>query len=468
MDLAARVRATIEKFQMIREGDTVLVGVSGGPDSVALLHVLWTLREDLRAGLHVVHLNHLLRGEEARADALFVRELAEKLGLPCTVEDCDVRTLARRTGLSLQEAAREARFAFFERERERVGASKVALGHHADDQAETILFNFLRGSGVSGLAGIPPVRGAYIRPFFEVRRREIEEYCRVNSLAARLDRSNLKPVYTRNRIRLHLLPFLEKEYNPCLVDALTRLGNICREEDAYLDGVSREILEKVASCGEEGEIVFPVQSLLAQPISLQRRIFRLAWKKVTGQARELPFHHIERLLALLSKRDAVLTLPWGVRAFKEGSLVKLSKNAEREKEIPPYRYLLNIPGLTFLPETGLKIKAEIMPAESAPSFRNLTLREALLDYGLLRRPLWVRRRKEGDVFSPLGQNGKVKLKKFFIDQKVPAEKRNSFPVVVTGEEEIVWVGGLRIADPWKVTEKTTECLYLHIMDINTG
>lgn len=467
MDLVARACSAIKRFRMIQPGELVLVGVSGGPDSVALLHVLWMLRQELKIDLQVVHLNHRLRGEDALADALFVRELAEKLGLSCTVEECDVRSLAKKNGLSLQEAAREARFAFFEREKMRLGASKVALGHHADDQAETILFNFLRGTGVGGLAGIPPVRGIYIRPFCEVRRREIEEYCRVNSLPTRLDRSNLKPVYVRNRIRLRLIPFLEKEFNPRLVDALVRLGNICREENAYLDRISRDFFGKIVQGEEGGKVVLSVQSLLAQPVPIQRRVLRLAWQKAGNQAKELPFRHVERLLEILSGDEGALSLPCGVRAVKKKTVVQFVRSAGRAS-IPPYRYPLKVPGLTRIPEAGLEIGAEILPVESAPSPKTLTRREALLDYGLLKLPLWVRRRKEGDFFSPLGLKGRIKLKKFFIDQKIPYDGRDRIPVVVTDGEEIVWVAGLRIADPWKVTEKTTTCLYLQIKEYNSN
>lgn len=466
MNLIKEVSLFVQKYQMIKPKDKILVGVSGGPDSVALLHILWVLREELKISLHVAHLNHLLRAEDARADALFVQDLAEKLNLPCTVENVDVRIFQKETGLCLQEAAREARFNFFERESRRLQADKVALGHHADDQAETILFNFLRGSGVGGLAGILPGRGIYIRPLLEVRRRQIEDYCRSCSLPVRLDLSNLKAVYTRNRIRLHLLPMLEQEYNPQLTSALVRLGNICREEDTYLEQQAWKVYHKIVSEENEGALIFHKESLLAQPLFLRRRILRLAWQQVSGETKELSYAHVERLLAMLQNGVRALTLPRGVRATKTDGTFRLFRDLAPQR-VPLYGYPLLVPGVTYIPELELDLHAEILPLENAPSFKMLTSREALLDFGLIKQPLWVRRRKEGDVFAPLGLGGTVKLKKFLINQKIPSSKRDLLPLVVSGEE-IIWVGGLRIAECWKVTGNTIMCLHLQIMEHNSN
>ena len=462
-----QVSLFIRKHRMIEEKEKILAAVSGGPDSVALLHILWTLRDEWKICLHVVHVNHLLRGEEARADALFVQELAEKLNLPYTLENIDVRARQKETGLCLQEAAREARFAFFEREARRLEAAKVALGHQADDQAETILFNFLRGAGVGGLAGIPPVRGPYIRPLLAVRRREIEEYCRVNALSFRLDPSNLKPVYTRNRIRLHLLPLLEREYNPQLAGVLTRLGSICREENVYLETKAQEAYRQLRKQKDEGGLVLNKVLLLAQPLPLRRRLLRLAWQEATGEETgELSFDHVERLLEMLENGVRALVLPRGVRAVQTKNVLRLAR-PERPPDVPLYQYPLAVPGITFLPELDLEIQAELFPVENAPPWNALTPREAILDYGLATGPFWVRRRREGDVFAPLGLGGTVKLKKFLIDQKVPRAARERLPLVGSGGE-IIWVAGLRMAERWKVTDRTKICLYLQVKERNSN
>lgn len=463
--LIERVRLLIERFNMTKPGDRVLVGVSGGPDSIALLHILWTIRDDLQILPCVVHLNHQLRGEESTKDAQLVKEFAEKLSLPCFIENIDVKNHQKKFGMSLQEAAREVRFAFFEQLALQLDADRVALGHHADDQAETILLNLLRGTGLSGLKGIPYVRSIYIRPLLEVRRREIEDYCRRHLLPVRLDSSNLKPVYTRNRIRLQLLPVLERDYNPQIVHALVRLGYICREEDAYLKQQATEVYRNLSEKQENGGLALNKEALRSLPPFLCRRILRLAWQEVTGETKELSYYHVEQLMEMLQKRvgGRVLILPRQIRVIKTRSFLCFSRCVEPQP-VPPYQYPLVAPGMTYVPEIDLHLKTELLLMPNVPSFEEISPKEALLDYDVIKEPLWVRRRQEGDVFSPLGLGGRtIKLKKFLIDSKIPRYERDWIPLVVSGKD-IVWVGGLRPAETFKVTVGTTRCLYLRIIE----
>lgn len=367
LNLIDQVLLYIQKHKMLRENENVLVGVSGGPDSITLLHILWTLKDKLKISLHVAHLNHLLRGDDAMADAHLVQKFAREHNLPCTVESIDIRGLQKQTGLCLQEAAREERFAFFERLSRRYHIQKVALGHHADDQAETILHNLLRGAGPDGLKGISPVRGVYIRPLLEVRRRQIEDYCQNNSLPTRLDLSNLKLKYTRNRIRLTLLPLLEREYNPRLVNALVRLGNICREENDYLEQLTLEAYWKVAEEKSEGEVILLKPLFLAQPLPLKRRLLRLAWRRVSGEAREISYDHVEQLLKMLQDDPGggALDLPGGIRAQKETGGIRLFRRCSPQA-VPSFECFLTVPGITSLPWIGQEILADIIPVEKAP------------------------------------------------------------------------------------------------------
>ncbi|MGB9803375.1 tRNA lysidine(34) synthetase TilS, partial [Desulfofundulus sp.] len=325
MGLEQDVRSFIDRFHMIAPGDRVLVGVSGGPDSVALLHLLWRMKGELHISLAVAHLNHMFRGEEARADARLVEELAKDLGLPVYLEEFDVPAYRERTGLSAQDAARRVRYRFFEEVARRTGASRVALGHHADDQAETILFNFLRGTGPAGLKGIPPVRGMYIRPLLDTRRREIERYCQEHSLPVREDASNKKTIYTRNRIRLELIPQLETEYNPRLVDALVHLGHICREENDYLEEQAALLYGRVLKVEGEHHLLLAVPELLSTPLALVRRVLRRAWCHLTGSGGDLSYLQVESLLTLLhtAAGGRVVELPRGVRASRRGQVLRL-------------------------------------------------------------------------------------------------------------------------------------------------
>jgi len=294
------MRENLRRYAMVAPGDGVVAGVSGGPDSVALLDLLFRLREEFNLRLTVAHLNHMLRGREAEEDAAFVAGLAARYGLPFTGERVDVRAYRAVHGGSLEEAAREVRYAFFARVAGETGAARVALGHNADDQAGTVLFHFLRGTGPAGLKGIPPVRGLFIRPLLTVRRAAIEAYLAERGLTARLDRSNVRPVYTRNKIRLLLLPLLEKEYNPRIVDALGRLAEVCREEDAYLEALAERALRDALLAHEEGLLRLKAAQVTALPLALRRRVIRLAWQRVTGSEYPLDFGDVERVDRLLA------------------------------------------------------------------------------------------------------------------------------------------------------------------------
>ncbi len=463
IDLVKQVRLLIEKQGMLKPGDKVLIGVSGGPDSIALLHILWTLKDDMGIIPMVAHLNHQLRGGEADRDARSVREFSEKLGLPCFIEEADVRSYHKNSGLSLQEACREIRFSFYERLAGKLDAGRVALGHHADDQAETILLNLLRGAGISGLKGMSYIRGLYIRPLLEIRRREIEEYCLRLHLPVRQDSSNLKPVYTRNRIRLNLLPLLERDYNPQIIHTLVQLGNLCNQEDSYLEELALVNLEKIKVNGKNGMVALDNNTLRSLPAPLCRRVLRLAWDEVTGDTKELSYHHIERLMELLHKKAGgrVAILPRGIRVLKTNNVLQFFREAE-PVPVLPYKHSLNVPGVTYIPEIDLYIQAEVTCFRDAPPFAEISQNEALLDYDLIKYPLYVRRRMEGDVFSPLGLGGTLKLKKFLIDSKIDRYKRDRIPLVVSGDD-IIWVGGLRSGRNWKVTDRTVNCLYLQIL-----
>lgn len=465
MPLVKRVAEQIKKYAMVTGGETVVAGVSGGPDSVALLHILYRLREQFDFRLVVAHLNHGFRGAEADADARFVEELADSLGLESYIKARNVPEYSIREGISAQVAAREIRYSFLSEAALKSGASRVALGHHADDQAETILLHLLRGTGPGGLGGMQPVRdGFYIRPLLSVNRSEIETYCRHHNLLTRLDSSNLQAKYLRNRIRLELIPLLEKNYNPNLADALNRLGEICREEDEYLEQESEKVYYRVRlSTGGSG-VTLDREQLLNLPGALLRRVIRRAWYEICGSKDDLGFGHIEQTMEIIRGGGGYrqIDLPKGITCKKNYALVEFTLDGE-EKEVPFYQHRMKVPGITAVPEAGVAIGVRILPAAEAGDPAALGPDEALLDYHRLSMPLVVRRRIQGDRFAPLGLEGTMKLKKFFIGQKVPRRLRDCLPLVVSGED-IVWVAGLRPGEKARVTAGTTTCLHLFIHD----
>lgn len=465
MDLISLVRTYIEKHSMISPGDVVLAGVSGGPDSVALLHVLNRLKEEYSIKLFAGHLNHMFRGGEADADARMVEDLAGEWEIPLVSERIDVPGYLKKNRLSPEEGAREVRYRFFQRTAREIGANRVALGHHADDQAETVLINLIRGAGITGLGGIPPVReGMYIRPLMCVRRVQIEDYCRTFSIPYRVDSSNLKTIYLRNRVRLELLPLLEEKYNPAVVISLNHMAEIAREEDCYLEERAGGVLKDVLERREEVKVVISLERMARYPVALKRRVVRLACREVGEGARLPGYQHVDRILEVAggaSGRGKV-ELPGGLSAIIRYGLLEIIKDKD-SFAIPYYQHALQVPGTTFLPETGRVIVTEVLDAGGAGDPRSFCRNETLVDLEKLDGPLWVRRRMDGDIFSPLGMGGKMKLKKFLIDRKVPREERDAIPIVSCGND-IVWAAGFCPGDYFRVTESTRVCLHIKLME----
>ena len=460
-----QVRATIRKYCMFAPADRVLVGVSGGPDSVALVHVLKALAGELQLQLFIAHLNHCFRGKESEEDADFVCRLAEDLGLPAQVESRDVAGYAEESNLSAQAAAREVRYRFFQDAAEKFNCSKLATGHNANDQAETVLLHFLRGSGLAGLGGIPPVRDTWVvRPLIEIHRSEIEKYCTDNGLSSRLDRSNMKTVYTRNRLRLELMPLLQAEYNSNLVETLVRTGEIMRKEEKFLTELTERMYEQLSPDRKDGEISFNLDEFSKLPEAMQARIIRSAWGKLTGTGHNLGFVHISAALDILrcGQTGSTLNLPMGVSVSKSYKKFSLLVSTFRG-EVEDFQHELIIPGLTYIPETGETISAELVDEGTNALPEKLQADEAMIDLDKVSLPLTVRNRKQGEVFRPIGCGGSKKLKKFLIDSKVLRFERDRLPILVTADDQVVWIAGLRADQRWLITPETKRALKLKLI-----
>jgi tRNA(Ile)-lysidine synthase len=472
-----RVRETIRRHNMLSQGDRVIVAVSGGPDSVALLHILHRLAGEWNLALHVFHMDHGLRGEASRADARYVAELAERLGHPCTVVTLAPGELKRRPG-SLQANARAARYEALAALVRQVGARCVALGHHRDDQAETVLMRFLRGAGPHGLAGIPPVRQAdgvtYIRPLIDVRRSEIETYCTAHELFPRQDESNLRAVYLRNRLRLELVPYLERTYNPALVENLAQLADILREEDRFLEEVAQQALEQ-CRVPDEG-VALRGDLLLCRPPAVARRVIRLAARLAAGPNCELGLVHVTQVLGLLHHPHGShrLDLP-GVRVTVEYGVCRFEQ--PEDHGAPAAARLLTVPGITEMPDLNLRIEAVYQaptgaapaevpaPATAAPAPRAdpeaSCVREAAFDADRLPGPLAVRFRLPGDRIWPVGMAGSKKLQDLLVDAKVPRRLRDRIPLLVAGPD-LLWVIGYRLDRRYLATPATEKVLVLRV------
>ncbi|MGE5542097.1 MAG: tRNA lysidine(34) synthetase TilS [Bacillota bacterium] len=462
------MRETILRHSMIEKGQTVLAAVSGGPDSVALLNILVRLRGPIGFELAACHLDHGFRGEESEADARFVAGLCSDAGVPCRVLRMDVPGLMSQWGIGAEEAGRRARYRFYEETAFGLGVARVALGHTLDDQAETVLMRLIRGSGLEGLGGIPPVRGMYIRPLLFVSRREIEQYCAAAGLSWRTDRTNQAPVYFRNQIRLQAIPALER-WNPRLKDTLAGTADRLREDAAYLELAGREAAAGLAS-GKDGGMSLARDRFNDLHPAVRRQVVRAIAREITGESGDtehmpLGYCHVEAIISLSGRGggEGVLHLPGGLLARVGKDELWLGKAAgESGHPIPVASpVVLRVPGITYIEGMGVRIRAEVTPAAAIGEepFKNTDPLKAYVDYSLVEHPLRVRSRMDGDYFYPLGLGGRKKVGDFMTSLKLPAGDRHLVPVVLSGEQ-VVWVGGYRLDERFKVTPATTEVLLL--------
>ena len=482
-DFYRMIRESVTREQMIEKQDLVIVAVSGGADSLALLHVLYHLRHEknLPFSLYVAHLNHGLRGRAAREDAAFVRNEARRLGLPCTVGEVNARLFSRTRGLSLEDGARRLRYRFLVQLAQQIGAVRIAVGHHSDDQVETLLLNFLRGTGLDGLTGMKFKRIldegiTLIRPMLKVGRKEIEYYCRDNKIVTRLDETNLDIDFTRNRIRLELLPLLEQDFNPRIRRGLLRLSQLLTLDRDYLESTANTALSRLLFKEEEDHLVLDGKALLEEHEALQGRILRLAIRRVLGAVpRNVGQVHVRTILDLMREGSphGVLHLPAGIRVSRSyDNLMFYYRELPRNRHFTPLT--LSVPGAVSLPGTGLSLKASLASPENLqwPPHRE---KEAFLDLEQVVKQinpppangkfnLVVRPRLSGDRFYPLGAPGRRKLKRYLIDQKVPRNERELIPLVIAGEE-IIWVAGRQISHHCRITSKTRQALVLQLVEV---
>jgi tRNA(Ile)-lysidine synthase len=481
------VRSTIERNHLLSPGDGLVVGVSGGPDSLCLLHLLLRLRDEYGLRLHVAHLNHRLRGAEAEADAAFVTRLAAEWGLAYTAESRDVALLAKERKLALEEAARQARYGFLGRVARAIGAQKVAVGHNADDQVETICMHWLRGSGLAGLRGMqalsrfeelrlggeelaPPDKEnglLLIRPLLEVPRAEVEAYCAAHHLQPRFDRSNLDTTYYRNRLRHELLPFLET-FNPGIRRVLLRSANILAADYAFLREQATGAWAEVTLREEKEALTFDLARWRALPLSLQRSLLREAIHCLRRSLRNINWVHIENAVQVLQTGNTgmVATLPRGLEAtlgYDQFTVARKSYvTALPDMPCVSTEVALHMPGRTSLPDSSWSITAKVVDRHKLPPTapRHAQPWQAYLDYAVSGSQLAVRPRHSGDRFWPQGLGDKpTTLNSFMTNAKIPRAWRDAIPVLVS-PEQVLWLAGWRVDERAKVTEGTTQVLVL--------
>jgi len=488
--LTARVRRYIAQHRLAERGTRVLVAVSGGSDSVALAHIVRDLDAagELRA-VGLIHFNHQLRDAAGR-DERFSARLADSLGWPIVVEREDVAVRARRERRSLEDAARTARYEGFDRARAALGADVVALGHTRDDQAETFLLRLIRGAGPTGLAGIHPRHGSIVRPLLCCRRGELRHFLALRKIAYVEDETNADVSIPRNRVRAELLPMLERRFNPAVVDVLSDEAELARETLQWMEASAtslvgsapsseaglepeRSTLSGAGAAHEPGPTILDVGQLMSAPSALRRFIVWRAMRGLAGR-RPVSFAHVEAVLGLLaSDAPRSLDMP-GHSAQRLGPQLVLTRRlaAQRPRRLDPgenfFEYPLSIPGEVPIPEAhGVLTAASLPPGTLHPEDLGARSAAASCAVAIVRRDLYtgqwrVRNRRPGDRFRPFGLNGRKKLQDFFVDRKVPRLCRDTVPLVVDGNDRIVWVAGFEIDDAFRVNDPAQAVIMLQL------
>ena len=453
--MQAKILRYIKKNQMIQKNDKVIVGVSGGADSVCLLQMLKELQKEFPFEIIVVHVNHCLRGEAAEADEQFTQRLSEQYGFLYKAITVDVKAQAKKRGLTIEEAGRMIRREIFEEEAREQGASKIALGQHQDDQAETVLHNLARGSAITGLCGIHPIRDQYIRPLLCVGRNEIEQYLRSNNQPWRDDETNFEEDYTRNKLRHNVLKYLNDEVNQKATKHIADSARSLQEAEEYLITKTKKAMKKYAEI-KDGK-VFVSQKIASKDRLIQKYVMRECIKKIAGNMKDLSREHINMMVEMFEKevgKKANIVDGIEIRRAYEGVILarqEKSKDVKVKQEVVvPIPGEFKVEGATF---TCCVVEASGQVIEEKTYTK-------WLDYDKMKGNLVVRSRQPGDVIVTCLGGGKKKLKDYFIDAKIPQEKRDAM-LLLAMESEILWIVGDRISEKYKVGASTKQILKIH-------
>jgi len=443
------VRKTINRYHLLQKGDRVLIAYSGGTDSSCLLTVLLELKKEFSLQLFLAHFNHKLR-LKAEDDEQFVKEIAGRYLLPLFVSSADVRSVAKKRKLNLEETARNLRYEFLKKTASKIDANKIATGHTMTDQAETLLMRIMRGSGLGGLTGIyPAVEGMIIRPLIQLEREEIASFLKERKIPYRVDESNFDRRFLRNRIRTELIPFIKNNFEPRIVAQLGKLASIWQEEEVLLKKITEEKAQTAIIKDKDSQLKLSHKHLICLPLALQRQVVRLFIKKLKGNLRGISFKDIEAVLNLKEGKECHLKKNLTLR--REGRIIYL-----KPKKLPKVEYQYRWPGhkKIEIKEIGLGFEGKKLAVQEVSSFNFNDKQNAYLDRSKLKFPLLIRSRKPGDCYQPLGAPGRKKLKEIMRAKGVPLSERDKHPVLIS-EGEIVWVYGLPVSEKYKITPQAS-------------
>jgi len=457
MEIIQQAEKTIEKYNMLSTGDHVLVGLSGGPDSVCLLYILNAIKSKYKLKISAAYIDHGLRPEDVPKEINFCKDLCDKLGISFYTQSINVKDYAKQEKLSIQESARILRYSALDHISITLNAKKIAIAHNADDQAETVIMRLLRGAGPAGLSGIPPVRKKIIRPLIEIEREAIEKFLSENKISYVIDLSNKSNKYLRNRIRNTLMPVI-KSISPNSVKIISKTADIMREENDYVNVAVTKALMRLMSRKSDKKVELFCNPMEVLNIVILRRALRFAIDSVRD-LRKITYDHIEEIIKLIKKGKPGdrLYLPSEIRVIK--GYTTLIITAEKPKKLSTYE--ITEPKEVFLKEASLLLSLKEIKREDIESFGD-GKNTIYVDFDKLKFPLIVRHRKNGDYFYPFGFGMRKKLQDYFVDEKVPRDERDIIPVIES-EGKIVCIAGYRLDDRFKIDDNTKRCLEIKII-----
>ena len=450
-----KVLSTINKHELIQKGDKIVVGLSGGPDSVCLLHILSRLKDKFDLEIYAAHLNHQIRGIEAQKDAFYISKLCEEMGITFFIKSINVPEYCEKNGVSIEEGARKLRYEMFYEVKNNTRANKIAIGHNLNDQAETILMRIMRGTGLQGLKGIEYIRdGVIIRPILDIERSDIEKYCEQNNLNPRIDKTNLESIYTRNKIRLELIPYMKDNFNSNIIESIARMGNSLRSDNDYIENESLIKFKEVSNINDDS-VEINLSSYINLHNSIKVRILRNSIKHILGDTNFIDQRHIDDIIDLEdeSKIDKVINLPRGIFVYRKKNSIILTN---KEIVIEEIEFCYNIPsnGFIKIKEIGTIIETQVVNINKYKRSK-LDKSSKWFDFNKIKGGIVVRNRRSGDKIKLSG--GSKKVKDLFIDIKIPKEDRCKIPIIADSQG-ILSVGDFRNSEDYKIDEKTKEVL----------
>jgi len=447
-----KVKAFVIENNLIQNGDKVLVALSGGPDSVCLINILYELKKTFNIEIAAVHVNHMLRGDEAFKDEEYASDLCDALDIKFFSKRIDINAISKQRGISHELAGREERYKFFKLISKENGYNKIAVAHNANDQAETILMNIMRGTGIEGLCGIRSKReGGIIRPILCLSREEIERYCSANNLNPRIDKSNFENIYSRNKVRLDILPYMKENFNKDIIDTINRMANLLQIDNDFIEKECHNYYKRYCTNIDKKLIIS--REAFSIEKAILTRIIKKALIEFTGKHTNFEMKHVYEIIALANNStNKKISIPNGVVVENIYGDIYLKFKGDKKREFKERILNKNELDSNFIDFENYSVKFAVMDNKKNIEFSNNVLIK-FFDYDKIKEKLIIRKRLNGDRMTILGMKGSKKIKDIFIDLKIPLEKRDETPILCF-DNEIAWLVGYKVSEKFKITKDT--------------